>query len=403
MYKKENLTRLKRIWGVLIAAACAQLTLSVGGAAEPKLGEEPPPLGLESVLQAPSGAQASWKALKGKVVVLEFWATWCGPCNAAIPHLNELADKFKDEPIQFITVTSEDEKVVAPFLRKKPMHAWIGLDTDKSMFNDYGITGIPHTVVVDQKGVIAAITHPTFLTEELLKDLLAGKKIAFAQPTISKPEREALFQVVIRPSGGGASKSISNRGSLEVSSATVLDILSSSYGINPSRIVADSALPEGRFDFTIKIPGVGNEVLKTWLRRAVESTFGLTVRPETREMDAFVLKAGQLSEHLAPTVSPGVASMSSGGGSLNCEGQSMRSLASSLEDILAKPVFDETGLTNSYDFQLLWAEKTSGETDPVELTQALREQLGLELAPAKRAVELLEVTAANLRADRSKH
>src|SRR5215467_11840601 len=154
---------MKAILLVLIASTCTEFISPAGQTTKVRPGEESallpgkeaPALGLESILQAPSDAQASWKALKGKIVVLEFWATWCGPCIAAIPHLNELADKFKDQPIQFIAVTDEDEKVVAPFLRKKPIHAWIGLDTNKSMLKDYRVTGIPHTVVVDQKGIIA--------------------------------------------------------------------------------------------------------------------------------------------------------------------------------------------------------------------------------------------------------
>ena len=78
-------------------------------------------------------------------------------------------------------------------------------------------------------------------------------------------------------------------------------------------------------------------------------------------------------------------------------------MAWSLEEILKKPVINETSLTNRYDFQLLWNEKKSGETDPIELTRALREQLGLELAPAVRAVEFLVVTVANLQADQSEN
>src|SRR5215467_8534846 len=171
---------MKAILLVLIASTCTEFISPAGQTTKVRPGEESallpgkeaPALGLESILQAPSDAQASWKALKGKVVVLEFWATWCGPCVAAIPHLNELADKFKDQPIQFVAVTSEDEKVVRRFLRNKPLHAWIGLDTNRSMFDSYGATSIPQTVIVDQKGTIAAITHPTFLTEEHLKDVL---------------------------------------------------------------------------------------------------------------------------------------------------------------------------------------------------------------------------------------
>ena len=180
-----------------------------------------------------------------------------------------------------------------------------------------------------------------------------------------------------------------------------MDVLSSSYSINPARIVTSSALPEGRFDFTIKTPDTENDNVQTWLRQALEATFGVTARRETREMDAFVLKAGQPTEHLAPTVSTEGSSVSSGGGSLNCVNQSMSSLAWGLEEILKKPVINETGLTNGYDFQLLWNEKDSEETDPVELTRALHEQLGLELAPAVRAVDLLVVTVADRQASQS--
>jgi uncharacterized protein (TIGR03435 family) len=332
-----------------------------------------------------------------------------------MPHLNELADKFKDQPVQFIAITDQEEKVVVPFLRKKPIHAWIGLDTDKSMFRAYGVTGIPHTVVVDQNGRIAAITNPTSLTEEHLTDLLAGKTIAFAQgrgerpstpglaPAVSRTEREALFQVIIRPSEGGSIRSTRNRGNLALLGATVLDVLSYGFSINPARIVKSSALPEGRFDFIVKMPETENENVKTWLQQSVEATFGIVARPETREMDAFVLKAGQLTDRLAPTVSSQSSSISAGGGSLNCVNQSLSSLARCLEDILGKPVINETGRTNCYDFQLLWDEKGPGEADPVDLTKALHEQLGLELAPAKRAVEVLVLAAANRRAARSEN
>ncbi|MFN2511843.1 MAG: TlpA family protein disulfide reductase [Pyrinomonadaceae bacterium] len=67
-----------------------------------KIGDTAPEIKFEKLLQAPPGADTAATNLKGKVVVLEFWATWCLPCVPAIQHLNDVAEKFKDKPVQFI-------------------------------------------------------------------------------------------------------------------------------------------------------------------------------------------------------------------------------------------------------------------------------------------------------------
>src|SRR5438309_1150443 len=79
----------------------------------PKVGQRPPLLSATALLQAPPGSKLDAEAVGGKVVILEFWATWCGPCVMAISHLNELAQKFKDKPVQFVAITAEDEATVA--------------------------------------------------------------------------------------------------------------------------------------------------------------------------------------------------------------------------------------------------------------------------------------------------
>lgn len=391
-------------WCAVVLAACLLIRAEAN---ELKIGDRPPPLGLEKLLQAPPDAQPSWETLKGKVVVLEFWATWCAPCIAAIPHLNELADRFKDEPVQFIAITDEDEKIVGPFLSKKPIHAWVGLDTDRSIFKAYGIEGIPHTVIVDLKGEIAVRTYPTMLMERHLEYLLAGKKPALILPLqgekqeIARPsespgsaaqEQEALFQVLVRANETGRGGSRSGKGSLSILGSKVINALSFCHGVNQVRIVTNCDLPDGRFDFIVKTPAKENEVARHLMRQAVETTFGLTINRESRVMDVYLLTAGNpVLEHLTPTASTGGSYTSSGPGKIQGINITLERLAWSLENLLQKPVLDETNLTDRYDFELKWEAKEREQPDPERLAKAMREQLGLELTPARRPVEVLVV------------
>ena len=114
-------------------------------------GEPAPEMHFDAVIPERSVAEATMKALAGKAVVLEFWATWCAPCITSMPDLNELARQFQDRPVQFISVTDEERPVVEAFLRKRPLEGWIGLDPKRRLFQAYGVDGIPQTVLIDRK------------------------------------------------------------------------------------------------------------------------------------------------------------------------------------------------------------------------------------------------------------
>jgi thiol-disulfide isomerase/thioredoxin len=133
-----------------------------------------PALNLSTWLQAPPEAALGWPT--NKVVVLEFWSTGCGPCVAYIPHLNELADKFKDKPVQFIAVTDDEESVIKRFLKKTTINAWIGLGPDAGFGENtaYRVFAIPHTVIIDAHGRIAAITDPVMLSAAMIQCCLNG-------------------------------------------------------------------------------------------------------------------------------------------------------------------------------------------------------------------------------------
>jgi thiol-disulfide isomerase/thioredoxin len=124
----------------------------------------------------------------GKAYVVEFWATWCGPCKVSIPHLNELHEKFKDKGLIVIgqDCWERDESLVEPFIKKMgdKMTYRVALD-DKSKETDgamavtwmkaAGQNGIPSAFVVNKQGKIAWIGHPMTMKEKLLEDVLADR------------------------------------------------------------------------------------------------------------------------------------------------------------------------------------------------------------------------------------
>ncbi len=96
--------------------------------------------------------------LRGKIVVLEFWATWCPPCRTTIPHLIEMYKAYKDKGVVFISLTSEPRETVEPFVRKMNMPYPIGGGSRTG--RTYGVRGIPHAFILDPSGTAVWRGHP---------------------------------------------------------------------------------------------------------------------------------------------------------------------------------------------------------------------------------------------------
>ena len=142
--------RIRAAFRVSMVALVVVLIGTTSLWALPANGSQAPSLNALSLLQAPPGARASWASLKGKVVVLEFWATWCSPCIAGLPHFNQLVASLDPAKFQFISIDDEDTKAVQTFLTKKKMSGWVGIDATGSVYKSYGIKSRPTGVIIDQ-------------------------------------------------------------------------------------------------------------------------------------------------------------------------------------------------------------------------------------------------------------
>ena len=131
-----------------------------GAQTSPLLGVEAPEIESETL----DGEPFRLSDLRGNVVVLDFWATWCAPCVQAIPKIQELHEHFADQPVRVIGINQDrgNLNAVRKFLERKEITFTQVTDAARQTGQAYEVSGIPTTVIIDQQGAVQAV-HVGFM------------------------------------------------------------------------------------------------------------------------------------------------------------------------------------------------------------------------------------------------
>jgi peroxiredoxin len=137
----------RRFIGSMTAVALAAQSVAAQAAVTP---QAPAP---DFTLRSLEGRNTRLKELRGNVVLVNFWATWCGPCKQEMPHLNRLYEKYRSSGFTLLGINiDEDSRKAGDLVTRMGLKFPILLDADKTVSRTYDLNSMPATVLVDRDG-----------------------------------------------------------------------------------------------------------------------------------------------------------------------------------------------------------------------------------------------------------
>jgi len=300
---------------------------------------------------------------KNKVIVLDFWFTTCAPCLYTMPHLNDLAEKYKKDNIAFVAITFENQKTVAAFLQKRKLLAMVGSDTTYSLINDYRVGSYPHTFLIDADGVLRWDGYPTLLTEEMIDVVL--KKGYY--PNLEDEDENSLssssgevvkkdysIDITVNDYSSNNKGMMMNDKELSFQNQPLDEILALLLGTSKRMILVKDSIRN--YDIRFKVPqGMRPDKIKPKAADLIINELELTATKKIEEVDGYSLTLTNDSLFLTNAIDTTMVyhgkSMSTTKTHWQGTGIGMLDLAHELENRYDVFIFDNTKTNGFFEFQ----------------------------------------------------
>jgi len=380
--------------------------------------------------------------LKGKWTIMDFWTKYCSACVQAFPKIDQFQRKFKDD-VKFLLVARSDDKLYSntpqvfdKYKKKLDLNLSIAYD-DGTIFNQFGVHGVPHIIVIDPQGVVYAVTDSYFLTEDNLKNLISGKQPVFRKKYSSfetvpasayhepwrylideKQSGDFLYRSILSKNTGEPDAGFWNidynvqQGFYQRARATLLQLYNIAYlgesewnrwaavyksqWAYPVLEIRDSSnfqfnhlRDEGLYNYSLAVPQekASKAFLMELMQHDLKNSFGYEVATETRLMPCWKLTANDKAIANLKSKSPITEERRDPSG-ITAKRIPIGLVIAQIEEYNMNeriPFFDETNILGPIDISY-----TAAMTEITDVQKELR-KLGLTLEKSKKQMKVLVI------------